>query len=80
MAYRIMVVKSERSNYASLYQYLTTVVDDVIVPVEYETKEDLDAKVEEMLNDGGYSKSDFIIVNVVDYTIDAKDYTDDNNA
>ena len=80
MAYRIMVVKSERSNYASLYQYLTTVVDDVIVPVEYETKEDLDAKVEEMLNDGGYSQSDFIIVNVVDYTIDAKDYTDDNNA
>ena len=77
MAYRIMVVKSEKENYASLYQYLTTTVDGVISPVEYATKEALDAKVEEMLNSGGYSKADFIIVNVIDYTVEAKDYSDD---
>jgi len=41
--YRIMLVKSRRDNYASLYQWLTTTteVDGVptISPVEFETEE-----------------------------------------
>ena len=76
--YRIMLVKSKRDNYASLYQWLTEEVtvdeETEIRPVEYETEQELDQKVESMLNDEGYAKSDFIIVKFVDYTIDAIDY------
>ena len=76
--YRIMLVKSKRDNYASLYQWLTEAVtvdeETEIRPVEYETEQELDQKVESMLNDEGYAKSDFIIVKFVDYTIDATDY------
>ena len=76
--YRIMLVKSKRDNYASLYQWLTeevTVDEEAeIKPVEYETEQELDEKVESMLNDEGYAKSDFIVVKFVDYKIDATDY------
>ena len=76
--YRIMLVKSKRDNYASLYQWLTEEVtvdeETEIRPVEFETEQELDEKVESMLNDEGYAKSDFIIVKFVDYTIDATDY------
>lgn len=75
--YRILLVKTKKDNYASLYQYLTTTVDGVVSPAEYATKEALDTKVEEMLNVDGYAKSDFIIVQVIDYTVDAKAYSDD---
>lgn len=68
--YRIMVVKSKRENYGSLYQYLTTTIDGVTMPVEIKNKEELDVKVEKMLNAEGYSKDDFIVVQVVDYNID----------
>jgi len=76
--YRIMIVKSKRDNFASLYQWLTeevTVEEETeIRPVEFATEQELDQKVESMLNDEGYAKSDFIIVKYVDYTIDATDY------
>lgn len=76
--YRIMLVKSKRDNYASLYQWLTEEVtvdeETEIKPVEYETEQELDEKVESMLNDEGYAKSDFIVVKFVDYKIDATDY------
>ena len=75
--YRIMLTRTKKEDYASLYQYMTTTVNGVTSPVEFETKEALDAQVDDMLNNGGYSKADFIIVWVVDYTIDAKDYSDD---
>ena len=75
--YRIMVVTSHRDNYESLYKYLTTTIDGETMPLELETKAKLDERVEKMLNDEGYSKRDFIVVNVIDYTIDAKDYSDD---
>ena len=75
--YRIMLAKSKKDNYASLYQYLTTTIDGVISPVEFATKEELNTKVEAMLNNEGYAKSDFIIVEAIDYTIDATDYSDD---
>ena len=76
--YRIMLVKSKRDNYASLYQWLTEEVtideETEIRPVEFETEQELDEKVESMLNDEGFAKNDFIIVKFVDYTIDATDY------
>lgn len=75
--YRIMINKSKKDNYASLYQFMTTTTDGVTIPMELADKTALDAKVETMLNDGGYSKSDFIVVEVVDYTIDATGYSDD---
>lgn len=76
MKYRFLINKSKKPNYGSLYQYLTTTVDREILPVEVEGAEALDAQVEKMLNEQGYAKDDFLIVKVVDYTIDAKDYTD----
>lgn len=68
--YRIMVVKSKRENYGSLYQYLTTTIDGVTMPVEVNSAEELDTKVEKMLNSEGYSKDDFIVIQVIDYNID----------
>ena len=77
MAYRILLVKSKREDYQSLYQFMTVEDEEGNVALlEIESKEALDAQVEEMLN-GDYGKSDFVVVNVVDYTIDAKNYTDE---
>lgn len=75
--YRIMLVKTKKDDYASLYQFMTKTIDGVVSPAEFETKSALDTKVEAMLNDEGYAKSDFIIVQVVDYTVDATSYSDD---
>ena len=77
MAYRIMTVVSARDNYQSLYKYMTTTIDGETIPLELQTKEDLDAKVEKLLNEDGLAKKDFIIVQEIDYSIDAKDYSDD---
>ena len=76
--YRIMLVKSRRDNYASLYQLLTTTTDvdgvHPVSPVEFETEEALYEKVEAMLNDEGYANTDFIVVRYIDYKIEASDY------
>ena len=82
--YRIMLVKSKRDNYASLYTWLTEEVIDTeaedqaseIKPMEFETEEQLDEQVEKMLNEDDYAKSDFIVVKYIDYRIDATDYDD----
>lgn len=74
--YRIMLTKSKRDNFASLYQWLTDTDEESgeVRPIEFADEEALDAKVEDMLNNGGYAKSDFIVVKLIDYTIDALDY------
>lgn len=73
--YRIMIVRSKRDHYQSLYQWLTAVDTSTgeAIPVEFETIEALDEKVEDMLNNG-FSKADFIPVQCIDYKIDATDY------
>ena len=76
--YRIMIAKTKKPDYQSLYQYLTTTVDDVVSPVEFATKEALDTYVENMLN-ADYAKSDFVVIKPVDFSIDAKDYSDEEN-
>lgn len=78
--YRIMMSQTKKSNYASLYQFMTTTVDGVTSPLEIATKDELDKKVEKMLNEDGYAKDDFIIVEVIDYTVDATGYSDDETA
>lgn len=72
--YRIMIAKSKRDNYQTLYQYLTTYNNGEITPVGIETDAELDAYVEDMLNNGGYAKNDFLIARVLDYDIDATNY------
>ena len=74
--YRIMLAKSKRDSYATLYQWLTEPDPETgaIIPVEIEDEAALDLKVESMLNDEGYSKADFIIVHLVDYKIEASEY------
>lgn len=86
--FRIMLVASKRDNYDSLYKYLTVTRSiaggtKVTYPLELVDEAALDIQVEKMLNEEGYSKSDFIVVKCIDYTIDAKDYTntrDDDEA
>lgn len=75
--YRIMLAKSKRDKFETLYQFMTTTIDGVTAPLELESKAALDARVEKMLNVDGYSKADFIIVEVIDYSIDANSYSDD---
>ena len=75
--YNIMIAQSKRDNYASLYQFLTSDISGEISPLELKTKEELDERIEKMLNEDGYAKSDFIVVQVIDYTVDATSYSDD---
>ncbi|MDE6149431.1 MAG: hypothetical protein K2F81_04975 [Ruminococcus sp.] len=74
--YRIMIVASKKDNAKSLYQYLTSTVNNVTAPLEFATKEALDEYVEKMLN-GDYAKSDFIIVKPIEYSLTADAYSDD---
>lgn len=80
--YRIMIVKSKRDNYTSLYQYLTTTVTDEetgeeqTVIDEFADEAALDKQVEKMLNEDGFAKADFIIVKHIDYQIDANGYAE----
>lgn len=72
--FRIMNVKEQGKDYSSTYQFKTHNVDGVIKPIEFETLEELDVYVEDLLNNKGYAKSDFIIVEVKDYTISSDLY------
>jgi len=69
--YYIMLVVKKQDNYESYYKFMTVVNDqNQTVPYVANTLEELDEKVEEMLN-GDYRKSDFIIVSKTDYNIGA---------
>lgn len=69
--YRILLVVSERG-LETLYRYLTIVDEEGNeVIYEAETLADLDLKVEEMLNNGGYAKDEFQIVSMIGYNINA---------
>lgn len=75
--YNIMLVKSKKDAGQSLYQFITTTIDGTTIPLDIASKEALDVKVEDMLNNG-YAKSDFIIVRVIDYELSAGPYSDDS--
>ena len=76
MAYRIMLVTKEDGNNSS-YQFMTKMVKGTPTILEYETKSDIDDKIEYMLNSEGYAKADFIVVKVIGYSVLAYDYSDD---
>lgn len=73
-----MIVKSkkDKDKYNSLYQFLTYTSEDLTIPIEFSDIASLDAFVEKLLDEGGYAKSDFIVVKVVDYKVKAEDYTE----
>ncbi len=77
--FRIMNVKEQGKDYSSSYVFKTHNVDGVIKPIEFETLEELDTYVEDLLNNKGYAKSDFIIVEVKDYTISSDIYEEEQN-
>ena len=68
--YKILLVRDKRKNYADLYQYLTIVNSEGnTVPYSTNTIEELAEKVNHMLNEEDYGKSDFIVVQVIDYNV-----------
>ena len=69
--YRIMDVKTRKDNYETTYAFKTNTVDGVLCPVEFSTEMQLDAYVEDLLNNKGYAKDDFIIVEVKDFSVAA---------
>lgn len=71
MIYRIMFVVQERENLETVYKFDTIEIDGEIQYREFNTETALDDYVEYLLNEGGYSKKDFIVVSVVDYDVEA---------
>ena len=74
--FRIMEVKEKGVDYTTTYVFKTHNVDGVILPIEFDSLSSLDEYVEDLLNNKGYAKSDFIIVEVKDYTVSADIYED----
>lgn len=68
--YKILLVRDKRKNYADLFQYLTIVNSEGhVVPYVTNNIEELAEKVEDMLNNQDYGKSDFIVVQAIDYNV-----------
>lgn len=76
--FNIMLKKEDGIDYTSTYVFKTHNVDGTILPIEFETLEELDRYVEDLLNNKGFAKSDFIIVEVKDYNIVADIYEQNN--
>lgn len=74
--FKIMEVKEKGIDYTTTYVFKTHNVDGVILPIEFDSLSSLDEYVEDLLNNKGYAKSDFIIVEVKDYTVSADIYED----
>lgn len=62
--YRIMVVAAKKDKNQSLYKYLL----EGNHIYEAVTLDEIDAKIERMLNKEGYAKSDFIVVSELEFT------------
>ena len=71
MTYRLMFVEQERENLETVYRFDTIEIDGVTQYREFTTEQELDTYIEDLLNDGGYAKKDFIVVSVVDYDVEA---------
>ena len=77
--FNIMLKKEDGIDYTSTYVFKTHNVDGTILPIEFETLEELDRYVEDLLNNKGFAKSDFIIVEVKDYSVKADIYEQQDN-
>ena len=69
MKYRLMFLVSPRNNYDNLYKFDTTTINDVTQYREFDTLEEVDTYVENLLNNSKYSRSDIMVVQVKDYEI-----------
>jgi hypothetical protein len=71
MAYKIMTVVEQKQNNGSTYTFYKKKDTDGYMRVfEAADKAELETEVESMLNEGGYSKKQFIIVEQLDYNLD----------
>ncbi len=71
MAYKIMTVVEQKQNNGSTYAFYKKKDTDGYMRVfEAADKAELETEVESMLNEGGYSKKQFIIVEQLDYNLD----------
>jgi len=70
--YRILDLADKRDNYASLYKYMIKTNEaNQVLPVEFATDTELDTFVDDLLNNKGYAKSDFMIITIKDYGVSA---------
>ena len=67
--YRLMFLLSKRNNLEDLYRYDTTDINGQIVYREFNTLEEADIYVENLLNNHGYSKEDILVVNEKDFEV-----------
>lgn len=68
--YRILKRCMNDNNNNSVYQFLDTTVDGVTKPVELADDTELKEYVEDMLNNGGYSVADFLVVTLKEFSIE----------
>lgn len=69
MKYRVMFLVSKRSNYQDLYKFDTTKIDQELQYREFDTIEEVDLYVENLLNEGKYSMNEILVVQVKHYDI-----------
>lgn len=69
--YRIMLLTQKKVNEASTYQFFTEKVLNQYTIYEANTLEELDEKIEQLLNDEGYAKEQLVPVQIVDYKVSA---------
>ena len=67
--YRLMFLLSKRNNLQNLYKYDTTDIDGQTTYREFDTLEEADIYVENLLNNHGYSKEDILVVNERDFDV-----------
>ena len=63
--YRIMVVAAKKDNNKSLYKYLL----DGEKIYEATTLDEIDAKIEKMLNEEGYAKNNLVVINELEFNV-----------
>ena len=63
--YRIMIVAAKKDNNKSLYKYLLD--GDKIY--EAASLDEIDAKIEKMLNEEGYAKNNLIVINELEFNV-----------
>ena len=67
--YRLMFLLSKRKNLEDLYRYDTTDINGQKSYREFETLEEADSYVENLLNNHGYSKEDILVVSEREFDV-----------
>ncbi|MBQ0036413.1 MAG: hypothetical protein KBT35_05805 [Firmicutes bacterium] len=64
------MIKKKDAGVESYWQFNLTTIDGETVPREFADLEKVDAYVEKLINDGTYRKTDIMVVQVSDFTVD----------